>query len=53
MVFLRNPVARWFDDYRHILSEFESKKIWLFYIGDYIKKVRRQSKLRLQEMCYV
>jgi len=30
MVFRSNPVARWFDDYRHILSEFESKKIWLF-----------------------
>jgi len=30
MVFRSNPVARWFDDYRHALSDFESKKFWLF-----------------------
>jgi lysine 2,3-aminomutase len=30
MVFRSNPVARWFDDYRHILTDFESKKSWLF-----------------------
>jgi lysine 2,3-aminomutase len=30
MVFRSNPVARWFDDYRHILTEFEPKKSWLF-----------------------
>ena len=30
MVFRSNPVAQWFDDYRHILTEFESKKSWLF-----------------------
>ena len=30
MVFRSNPLARWFDDYRHILTEFESKKKWLF-----------------------
>jgi KamA family protein len=30
MVFRSNPVARWFDDYRHILTDFEQKKTWLF-----------------------
>jgi KamA family protein len=30
MVFRSNPVARWFDDYRHILTDFEPKKAWLF-----------------------
>jgi KamA family protein len=30
MVFRSNPLARWFDDYRHILTNFETKKIWLF-----------------------
>ena len=30
MVFRSNPVARWFDDYHHILTEFESGKAWLF-----------------------
>jgi lysine 2,3-aminomutase len=30
MVFRSNPVARWFDDYRHILTEYEPKKSWLF-----------------------
>ena len=30
MVFRSNPLARWFDDYRHILTEFESQKSWLF-----------------------
>jgi KamA family protein len=30
MVFRSNPVARWFDDYRHILTDFEQKMTWLF-----------------------
>jgi lysine 2,3-aminomutase len=30
MVFKSNPVARWFDDYRHIVTDFEPKKMWLF-----------------------
>jgi hypothetical protein len=30
MVFRSNPVARWFDDYLHIQTDFESKKSWLF-----------------------
>jgi lysine 2,3-aminomutase len=30
MVFRSNPVARWFDDYRHMLTDFEPKKTWLF-----------------------
>ncbi|MFA5269860.1 MAG: KamA family radical SAM protein [Methanoregula sp.] len=30
LVFRSNPVARWFDDYRHILTDFEPKKTWLF-----------------------
>ncbi|MFA6362660.1 KamA family radical SAM protein [Methanoregula sp.] len=30
MVFKTNPVARWFDDYRHALTDFEPKKMWLF-----------------------
>jgi lysine 2,3-aminomutase len=30
MVFRSNPLARWFDDYRHSLTDFESKKLWLF-----------------------
>jgi KamA family protein len=30
MVFRSNPVARWFDDYRHILTDFEPKKTWLY-----------------------
>ena len=30
MVFRSNPLARWFDDYRHILTDFEPKKTWLF-----------------------
>jgi lysine 2,3-aminomutase len=30
MVFRSNPLARWFDDYSHILTNFETKKIWLF-----------------------
>jgi len=29
MVFKSNPVARWFDDYRHALTDFEPKKLWL------------------------
>jgi KamA family protein len=30
LVFRSNPVARWFDDYRHALTDFEPKKTWLF-----------------------
>jgi lysine 2,3-aminomutase len=30
MVFRTDPMARWFDDYRHALTDFEPKKIWLF-----------------------
>ena len=30
MVFRSNPIARWFDDYRHILTDFEPKQTWLF-----------------------
>jgi len=30
MVFRKNPVARWFDDYHHALTDFEPKKVWLF-----------------------
>ncbi|MEN6443058.1 MAG: KamA family radical SAM protein [Methanoregula sp.] len=30
MVFRSNPDARWFDDYRHALTDFEPKKMWLF-----------------------
>jgi len=30
MVFRSNPLAQWFDDYRHILTDFEQKKTWLF-----------------------
>ncbi len=30
MVFRSNPVARWFDDYRHMLTDFEPEKTWLF-----------------------
>ena len=30
MVFKSNPVARWFDDYRHALTDFEPKTFWLF-----------------------
>ena len=33
MVFRSNPVARWFDDYRHIQMDFESKMSWLFENG--------------------
>ncbi len=29
MVFKSNPVARWFDDYRHALTDFEPRKVWL------------------------
>ena len=30
MVFKSNPLARWFDDYRHALTDYETKKSWLF-----------------------
>ncbi|OPX64880.1 MULTISPECIES: KamA family radical SAM protein [unclassified Methanoregula] len=30
MVFRSNPIARWFDDYSHALTDFEPKKVWLF-----------------------
>ena len=29
MVFHTDPLARWFDDYRHALTEFEPRKLWL------------------------
>jgi KamA family protein len=30
MIFRSNPVARWFDDYQHLLAEPEPKTMWLF-----------------------
>jgi KamA family protein len=30
LVFRSNPVARWFDDYRHTVTDFEPKMSWLF-----------------------
>jgi KamA family protein len=30
MVFKSNPLAHWFDDYRHALSDFVPNKLWLF-----------------------
>ncbi len=30
MVFRSNPMARWFDDYRHAVTDFQPKKLWLF-----------------------
>ena len=30
MVFKTNPVARWFDDYRHALTDYTPRKMWLF-----------------------
>jgi KamA family protein len=30
MIFKSNPVARWFDEYRHALTDYEPKKVWLF-----------------------
>jgi hypothetical protein len=30
MVFKSNPLAQWFDDYHHALTDFEPKKLWLF-----------------------
>jgi len=29
MVFKRNPVARWFDDYRHAVTDFKPTKMWM------------------------
>ena len=29
MVFKSNPVAHWFDDYRHALTDFKPKKFWM------------------------
>ena len=29
MVFKANPVARWFDDYRQALTDFEPRRVWL------------------------
>jgi KamA family protein len=34
MVFQANPFARWFDDYRHVLTDFEPRKMWLFSEGE-------------------
>ncbi|HSA38261.1 MAG TPA: KamA family radical SAM protein [Methanoregula sp.] len=33
MVFRTNPVARWFDEYYHALTDFEPGKVWLFQDG--------------------
>ena len=30
MVFRANPLARWFDDYHHPLTDYEPRKMWLF-----------------------
>ena len=30
MVFRANPVAKWFDDYTHLLTDIEPGKVWLF-----------------------
>jgi KamA family protein len=30
MVFRSDPAARWYEDYRHALTDFEPKKMWLF-----------------------
>lgn len=30
MIFRSNPVARWFDDYRHALTDFKPRTEWLF-----------------------
>lgn len=36
MVFRSNPMARWFGDYRHILTDFEAKKDLVVLNGDLI-----------------
>jgi KamA family protein len=30
MVYKSNPVARWFDDYRHAVTDFKPRKMWMF-----------------------
>ena len=30
MVFKANPLARWFDDYRYAMTDFQPKKFWMF-----------------------
>ncbi|MDO9549605.1 MAG: KamA family radical SAM protein [Methanoregula sp.] len=30
MVYKSNPLARWFDDYRHAVTDFKPKKMWMF-----------------------
>jgi KamA family protein len=34
MIFPVDPLARWFDDYRHALTDFEPRKVWLFSEGE-------------------
>ncbi len=34
MIFHADPLARWFDDYRHTLTDFEPRKLWLFSDGE-------------------
>ena len=34
MIFPADPLARWFDDYRHALTDFEPRKLWLFSEGE-------------------
>jgi KamA family protein len=34
MIFHADPLARWFDDYRHALTDFEPRKLWLFSEGE-------------------
>jgi lysine 2,3-aminomutase len=29
LVFRSNPLARWFDDYRHTVTDFEPKMTWM------------------------